>query len=226
MMMKNMKTLVCLCLFLFGIHPVAHAAESAQLQALLSHPLVVVMDFGTHKGATTADINLTAAEKASCDYVMERLVEDGRFEVMERDLMQEKLEAEQLNTTGLIDPDTARRIGAILGVRYIVYGNVTDMTASDTGTSIMGSGVKLLNVKSHIIARLMDVETGDILMASKGEGKSTSSLTKIGTEELGTITIGTQKVSQESVHNALQKAAYAAVDTMLERLYGKKKAGK
>lgn len=177
------------------------------------------MDFGTHKGATTSDINLDAAEKASCEYVIERLVEDGRFEVMDRDMMQEKLDEEQLNTTGLIDPDTAKRIGSILGVRYIVYGNVTDMTASETGTSVMASGVKLLNVKSHIIARLMDVETGDIIMAAKGEGKSTSSLTKVGTERLGTITIGTKKVSQESVHNALQKAAYAATDTMLERIY-------
>lgn len=225
-MMKRMKIFAALCLLLLFAVPKAQAAEAEQLRALLSHPLVAVMDFGTHKGATTADINLTAAEKASCDYIIERLVEDGRIEVMDREMMQDKLEAEQLNTTGLIDPDTAKRIGAILGVRYIVYGNVTDMSASETGTTVMASGVKLLNVKSHIIARLMDVETGDILMAAKGEGKSTSSLTKIGTEELGTITIGTKKVSQESVHNALQKAAYAATDTMLERLYGKGKKGK
>ena len=221
-----MRILICLCLLLLFAVPKAQAAEAEQLRALIAHPLVAVMDFGTHQGATTADINLGAAEKASCDYVIERLVEDGRIEVMDREMMQEKLEAEQLKTTGLIDPDTAKRIGAILGVRYIFYGNVTDLTASDVGTTIMASGVKLLNVKCHIIARLMDVQTGDILMAAKGEGKSTSSLTKIGTEELGTITVGTKKVSQESVHNALQKAAYASVDTMLERIYGNGKKGK
>jgi len=148
------------------------------------------------------------------------LVDNEHFEVVDRDMMQELLDAEKLNTTGLIDPDTAKRIGEILKVKYIIYGNVNDITASEIGGGVMGSGVQLHNVKAHVIARLMNVETGDIVMAGKGEGKSTSSLTKIGMDELGTITVGTKRVSQISVHNALQKASYQAMDVLSDRLYG------
>ena len=203
------------CLILLGL------CFPAQAALLDKHTVVAVMDFGTHQGATTSDINLTAAEKASCDYIVERLVENGNLNVVARELVQEKLEEENLNTTGLIDPDTAKRIGEILNVRYIIYGNVTDMTASENGTKIMANGVRLHDVKCHIIARMMDVEGGDIVMAAKGEGKSTSSLIIVGTEELGTITIGSRKVTQVSVHNALKKAAFETVDKLEERLFMK-----
>ncbi|MBR3721456.1 MAG: hypothetical protein IKN12_01710 [Selenomonadaceae bacterium] len=183
---------------------------------------VAVMDFGTHKGAATSDISLASAEGASSDYVIERLVEDGRLTVMERSIMQEKLNKEKLKTTGIIDPDTAKRIGEILGVSYIIYGNVSDVTVSGTGTATIVGGVSLLNVKSHIIARIMDVKTGTIISASKGEGKSTSSLTSVGAPEAGVISVGVHKVSQVAVHNALKKAAYNAVDIMLMRIYGDK----
>lgn len=211
------KRVMALLLFLLGI---SFSLRAAPLDERI---VVAVMDFGTHQGAVTSDINLTAAEKGSCDYIIERLVENGHFHVVDKEMMNERLEQEKLNVTGIIDPDTAKRIGEILGVRYIIYGNVVDMTASGTGTSILSSGVALHNVKCHIIARMMDVEGGDIIMAAKGEGKSTSSLVKVGTEEMGTITIGTKRVSQVSVHNALKKAAFATVDKLEERLFEKKK---
>lgn len=208
------KRIACLCLVLLFLQNLPVKAAPPD-----EHIVVAVMDFGTHQGAATSDINLTAAEQAACDYIIERLTETGHFYVVDREMMQERLEQERLNTTGLIDPDTAKRVGEILGVRYIIYGNVVDMTASGTGTRVMSSGVALHNVKCHIIARMMDVEGGDIIMAAKGEGKSTSSLVKLGTEELGTVTIGTQRVSQVSVHNALKKAAFSTVDKLTERLF-------
>lgn len=208
------KILPTLIFFIVFITNLSYAA------LLQNNAAVAVMDFGTHKGAATSDINLAHAEGASSDYIIERLVEDGRMTVMERSIMQEKLEAEKLKTVGIIDPDTAKRIGEILGVSYIIYGNVSDMTVSGTGATVAVGGVNLLNVKCHIIARIMDVNTGDIITAAKGEGKSTSSLASVGAPEVGVIAIGTHKVSQVSVHNALKKAAFNSMDIMLVRIYG------
>ena len=67
----------------------------------------------------------------------------------------------------------------------------------------------------------MDVETGRIIMAARGAGDSKSSF--IGDSDGNFIAIGTVKVSQTSVHNALQKASFQAVDILTERLFGKKK---
>jgi len=145
---------------------------------------------------------------------------------MDKDLVMNKLKAEKLKTVGIIDPDTAKKIGNILGVRYIVYGSVANVSLSDVGTQILGSGVTVCTVKARIIARIMDVETGEILMVTRGEGKSKSSYTKvqIGTSmiESPAIVIGTVKVTMDSVHNAIQKAAYDVVDKMCEKVDGKK----
>ena len=194
---------------------------------------VAVMDFGTRPGATTSEINIHNAEYTSSEYVINQLVKRQYFVVKDKDLVMNKLKAERLKTTGLIDPDTARRIGQMLGVRYIIYGNVVNVSVSDTGTEIMyniGGGVNVCTVKAHIIGRMMDVETGDILMAVRGDGKSKSSFVKLraGNDLINThvITIGTKKVTMDSVHNAIQKGAELMVDNMISTLTGIPVSGK
>lgn len=211
--MKSIVLLVvCMLLNLSG-------GEAAVLAAY-ERPTVAVMDFGKHIGAASTDIVLDNTEKTSSDYIIEALVENGRYDVVDKDLLAEKLAEQSLNTTGIIDPDTARRIGEILGVRYIIYGNLNDVTGSSTGVDIYYAGANVHTVKAHIIARMMDVNTGDIVMAAKGEGSSKSSIVKAGEAKVGYITIGTAQISQISVHNSIKKAAYAMVDKLTERLFG------
>lgn len=176
---------------------------------------VAVMDFGTRPGATTAEININNAEYASSAYMINGLVNRGCFVVMDKDFVLPTLEAEHLKLVGLIDPDSAKRIGEILHVRYIVYGNVASVSTSETGGEIaghIGGGVNICTVNARIVARIMDVETGDIVAAVKGEGRSRSSYVKVnaGKAALGgvhTLKIGTVTVTMDSVHNAIQKAA-------------------
>ncbi len=175
---------------------------------------VAVMDFGTHEGTSDPDVDLMNAERASSEYIIARLIDSKKFTVMDKDIVDALIADEGLNVTGLIDPDTARRLGEILGVRYLIYGNVVDMVVDFNVEAI----VKVRTVKCHIVARIMDVETGKILMAAKGEGKSKSANVSLDEKF---FMIGTVKVSQTSVHNALQKAAFNAVDLLVQRLYGK-----
>lgn len=181
---------------------------------------VAVMDFGTHPGAVPIDLDVFNAGQAAGEYVLQRLITSGKFNIMERSLVEDKIKAESLNTTGIIDADTAQKIGKIVGAKYIIYGNVNDVTLSDVGTKVMGlgTGSTVCTVTSHLITRIMNVETGDIVGMSKGEGKS-----KSGKGSALVIEVGNTKVSQESVHNAIQKAAFNSVDVLIERLYGTKK---
>ena len=203
-------------LFLFVVH-------KAMAMPLTSDSSIAVMDFGTRPGATPAEISLQNTEYTSSEYLILRFVDRNCFSVMDKDLVMHKMREEGLQTTGIIDPDTAKRIGAMLGVRYIVYGNVVNVSLSNVGTQVLASGVNVCTVKARIVARIMDVETGDILMVTRGEGASKSSYTKIqlGMDPLlsaSTVTIGTKKVTMDSVHNAIQKAAYHTVDQMVEKL--------
>ena len=174
---------------------------------------VAVMDLGIHERTSEPDVNLLNAEKASGEYVIQRLVATNNFNVKDRTLILNVLQ--KFDMLGLIDPDTAKKIGEILGIRYIIYGNVIDVSVA-----VEKVGVVVNTVKAHIVIRIMDIETGNILMAAKGEGQSASGF--IGDSEKNFFFIGTTKVSQTAVHNALQKAAFQAVDILNERLFGVK----
>lgn len=192
---------------------------------------VAVMDFGTRPGATPAEISINNAEHTSSEYLITRLINNNCFDVVDKDMAFNKIQAENLNTIGLIDPDTAKRIADLLGVKYLLYGNITNVSVSDTGTQIagnIGGGVNICTVKAHIIARLMDADTGAIVMAAKGDGKSKSSFVKVASggalSKVVVVKVGTAKVTQDSVHNAIQKAAFATVDDLVQRLFAVKTA--
>lgn len=181
---------------------------------------IAVTDLGIHEGAATSDIAILHVGEAASVYAIERFVDSGHFNVVECENAKEQLPDDE-KLTGLIDPDVARQIGAMLGVSYLVYGNVNDVTVSSTGTNVIGTGgVAVGSTKAHVILRMMDVKTGDIVTAAKGEGSSKTSYVKAGNKSVGYISIGTKKITQDSVHNAVQKAACQAADVMVERLYG------
>ena len=183
---------------------------------------IAVMDLGTHESAVPFDINIFNAGKAASEYLLQHLFEYGKFNIMDRTLVENKIQAAGLNTTGLIDPDTAKKIGEIVGADYLVYGNVNDVTLSETGGGTAGVGLDIskITVKAHIIVRVMEVETGKIISAAKGEGKSKGSFVRLKGAPTITLDIGRTKVTQDSVHNALQQAAFQTVDVLIKRLYG------
>lgn len=182
---------------------------------------IAIMDLGIHEGAVPFDINIFNAGKASSEYLIQRLFQVGKFNIMDRTLVEEKILESKLNTTGLIDPDTAKKIGEILDADYLVYGNVNDVTLSETGGSTAGVGldVSKITVKAHIIVRVMEVETGKILSAAKGEGKSRGSFVRLKGAQMMMLEFGRSKVTQDSVHSALQQAAFQTVDILIKRLY-------
>lgn len=189
----------------------------ASAAGITSCPKVAVMDLGLY----ASNLDLEGAGKAAGEYVAYYLIGDGHFDVAERDLVQEKIKAEGLNTEGIIDPDAAQQIAAMLGADYLVYGNITDVSVSDTGTTVQGvGGVTIGTTKAHIVLRMMDVATGDIVMAAKGEGKSKTSYVEVNSKRAGVLNIGSCTVTYDSVHNAIQKAAAYAVNTLAVRLYG------
>ena len=197
-----MKTLLTICAVILLTAQVAFAATIERGAS------VAVTDLGVHSGTSDPDVNLLNAEAASSEYVIARLVATNNFDVKDRSLVYEALKS--LNMLGLIDPDGAKKIGDVLNVRYLVYGNVTDVSVA-----VEKALVNVTTVKAHIVLRIMDVDTGKILTAARGEGQSASSL--VGDENF--FYIGTAKVTQTAVHNALQKAAFQAVDILNERLF-------
>lgn len=192
-------------------------SENVNAAPLKAGEPIAVMDFGTRPGATPSEINIQNAEYTSSEYIILQLLKNGKYEVIDKDTAMSTIRAEKLNTTGLIDPDTAKKVGKLLGVRHILYGNVSNVSTSNNGVGLdafaLNIGVDVCTVKAHIIARVMDVETGEIVMMLKGDGESKSSYTKAGVNSV-VLTIGTSKVTMDSVHNAIQKAGVQIADKL------------
>jgi len=80
------------------------------------------------------------------DSLINALVNQNRFRVVERDKLDAILQEHKLSRTKLIDRDTALKLGRMIAARSVVTGSITE---SRTGI--------------EIVARLIDTETSEIL---------------------------------------------------------------
>ncbi len=201
-----MKTFFAVCLIFFNIFSVTEAGT------LEKDSEIAVMDFGILKREMEENLSLKDVGLVTSEYIIERLSDRKHFNIIEKSNLAEKLKDSNLIVVGAIPPDDAKKIGEILNVRYLIYGNVADVSLAEDNEAV----VTVNTVKARIIARVIDIQTGKILMAAKGEGKSESALVDLDGATI--VTIGTKRVSQVSVHNALKKAAFQAADILIERL--------
>lgn len=217
-----MKKIICLILILITCCAEAVGAAAQQNPfAIEKNSSIVVMDLGVRPGAVPEVIDINGAGGTSCEYLITRLVTNDFFCVMDKDSVIPLLKKQGLRTEGLIDPDSAIRIGKLLNAKYLLYGNLTGVTVSDVSSTMLFNGVTKCTVKAHVIARVMDIDTGRIIYAIKGNGKSQSAFTKIAVGPLYSpqiIKIGNVGITQDSVHNAVKNASYDAVDNLFVKL--------
>ena len=183
---------------------------------VLAAPAVAVMDFGIYQGTAADAMTVDDGESASA-YIIARLVETNIFDVVDKMVIEDSLANEKLADSGIIDADSAKRIGELLGVPYIIYGNVVDVGLNSTGGSYSGIGLDNNIIISHINLRLMDARTGRILAVVKGKGESSVAYVKAKVASDSAIKLGNVQVSMDAVHNAVRKAAFDAVDKLVAK---------
>jgi len=100
---------------------------------------IAVIEFSDLEG------NVTQFGKYLAEELITRLFRTKKFEVVERQLLNKIISEQKLSITGMIDPNSAKELGRILGVDAIVSGTITDL-----GTSL------------KVNARLISTETGTV----------------------------------------------------------------
>ena len=117
---------------------------SSQAAAEFKKTKIAVLDFELHGNPmATEGIGGIVAE-----WFTTALVQDGRFDVIERAMLQKIIEEQKLAMSGIVDESTASKLGKILGVENVITGSV-------------------LNLKNRIEvnARIIGVENGSIVAA-------------------------------------------------------------
>ena len=128
--------------------------------------------------------------KGITDMLVEKLVKDGKYSVIERKALDKILAEQNFSNSDRANPATAAKIGQILGVDAIIMGSITKFGRDDKSKAIggraLGRGLWHWRHQGNeakavcaISARLVDTNTGEILAAVTGEGESKRSGTSL-----------------------------------------------
>lgn len=140
--------------------PVASAATGKKIR-------VAVMDF--QNNSTWSWWGDRLGEAANDEFVTQ-LVNSGQFSVIERQKLQALLAEQSLGASGAVQASTAAKIGKLLGVQVIFTGSITAFSIKKTGGSIAGFGASYTKAESKLDVRMIDVNTGEILLVATGAG--------------------------------------------------------
>lgn len=160
------------------------AAQTKKRVAILDFDYATVQNNVQALFNTNADIG-----KGIADLLVEKLVNTGSFSVIERKALAKVLAEQNFSNSDRADSSTAAKIGRLLGVDAIVVGSITQFGRDDRQTGVGGSvlggaarryglggvGAKTSKAVVGVSARLISVDTGEILAAVGGKGESTRS---------------------------------------------------
>jgi curli biogenesis system outer membrane secretion channel CsgG len=173
--MKTHKLAGLILVFFLASSAAGTAAEQKKRVALLDFDFASVQ----HWWSGNWDIG-----KGVADLVVTNLVKDGTFSVIERKRLEAILQEQNFSNSDRANPGSAAKIGKVLGINAIIVGSITQFGMEDKSLNIGGIGGKWggfgagkLGKKEGkasvaIDARLVDVNTGEVLAVASGKGTS------------------------------------------------------
>lgn len=132
------------------------------------------------------------------------LVNSDRFTVVERnpEAIKNLMSEQALGMSGALDAATAARVGKMLGAKGVVIGEVSEFGIRKTSAFVGVGGKKTITTRVVIDARMVDVETGRIVMAASGIGQSSTQTTGVAL----TLEFGTAGFDETTIGIATRKA--------------------
>ena len=88
--------------------------------------------------------------KGISDLLVQKLVEDGKYSVIERNALDKVLTEQNFSNSDRADATTAAKIGRVLGVDAVVLGSITQFGRDDKNTTVGGAGFGNLTSKFGI----------------------------------------------------------------------------
>ncbi len=163
----------------------ATAPFAAGQQAPKKRIAVLDFDYATVQSGTAALFGQNVdVGKGIADLLVERFVKDGVYSVIERKALDKILSEQNFSNSDRADSTSAAKIGKILGVSAILVGSITQFGRDDKSTNLGGLGgvggrfglggvgKKESKASVAITARLVNVDTGEIVAVSTGKGES------------------------------------------------------
>jgi len=182
-MKRSVFFIVCLGLAL----AVVVSAQAPSTGAAPRKKRVAVFDFDyatVHSGVAAIfgkDIDIG---KGVTDLLVTYLVKDGTYSVIERKALDKIMAEQNFSNSDRANPTSAAKLGKLLGVDAIIVGSITEFGNDTKNKGIGGVGGGLGKVgfggfnrkESKAIvgldARIVDIDTAEILAVAEGKGES------------------------------------------------------
>jgi len=157
--------------------------------------LVAVLDFdyGTVRSAVQAYFGTDQDVGKGISLLLEqKLVQDAKYRVIDRNAMDKILKEQNFSNSDRVDPTSAAKIGRILGVSAIITGSITQFGRDDKHIGVGGGGYGLgrfglggvgkneSKAVVNVTAKLIDINTAEILAVVTGTGESKRGGFKLG----------------------------------------------
>ena len=146
---------------------------------------VMSFDYGTvHSNVAAIFGSDQDIGKGITDLLVQKLVQDGTYSVIERSALDKLLAEQNFSNSDRAVATSAAKIGKLLGVDCIIIGSITQFGRDDKNTKVGGGGysgwthgiggvgVSKAKAVVGITARMVNVNTGEILAAVTGTGES------------------------------------------------------
>jgi curli biogenesis system outer membrane secretion channel CsgG len=178
-------------------------------------------DWRQQAQTVSRDVNAKLGESVA-EAVITEVATIGGMKIYTRRDLQKVLQEQKFQMSGLVDPNTAVQIGQLAGVRYIITGAVNNVNikwvdlsdAKGAVKSLFGTAGAVLaagastqegwNVSVDITLKVIDAQTGEIILSKKVSGR----------EVLGK----TLHMSYDSIIGGIKKAAAEAVEDIRPEL--------
>ena len=157
-------------------------------------PRIAVLDFDYATVRTYSDSMFGTdvdVGKGITDLLVTDLVKDGTFSIIERKALDKIMSEQNFSNSNRADPTSAAKLGKLLGVDAIVVGSITQFGNETKKTNLGGAGgnwggyglggLGHSNSKANvgITARVVNVDTGEIMAVAEGAGQSSRSSTSL-----------------------------------------------
>src|SRR5208337_297569 len=197
-----LATLVLASLFVTGAEAQSTAPPTTTTAAAPAAPqgpqgrkkrvAILDFDFATVQSSSAAVFGTNVdVGKGIADLLVRHLVQDGTYSVIERKAMDKILTEQNFSNSDRANPNSAAKLGKILGVDAIIVGSVTQFGGENQNTKVGGGGGGwggyglggLSHKKSKAIcvldARIVNIDTAEIMGVADGKGESSRESTSL-----------------------------------------------
>jgi curli biogenesis system outer membrane secretion channel CsgG len=187
-------------------------------------------------GAVSSHVGTYDLGKGVTELMINRLVSDGTYRVVDRQMLDSILKEQNLSVSDRADPNTAIKIGKILACDAVVTGTITkfgfESKSVNVGSAasiasgyipyvgglgaLGGLSTRKSKVNVAITARIIDTATTEIIGTAEGTGMSSKGGTSLGLVDVSDSDFASS-IAGEATYQAITQLA-ATINSLSTRI--------